>query len=832
MSFTILTDNDKKITQPKSILIDLMNHQKTMIYKMLEIELTGKIIVPNYSMKKYTNMIGVSGDVAEINTNIGILGDKVGSGKTLMIITLLTIKKLIEARPVELGGTQFYSVKLQPSSSLIKTNLIIVPHKILPQWKDAFAKYSPSLRVYTIGLNKDIDKIIKIKKELKKNWQNNDVTYETEEIVPEKVEQYDVILIGETMYKRFYKTCSEFRFNRIMIDEADTIKLPREMSCQFNFLWLITGTPKGLFYSNKSFISKIFKEDNLNLNSNFVIKNDDAFIEQSIKLPHPKRFKIKCITPRELDIIKDLIPPSVLQMINAGNSEQAIRALNCNVDTNDNILQVITKNLVDSIENKKIELEAEKKKHYSQYMMKEKEQKIKFIEGQIEKLTNKYEDIKKRIYQLNDTNCPVCMGEFTNPVMVSCCNNTFCFDCLAVSMGELKNNKCPYCQQHISKQQIHVFQTDNLEGAGTKVSIPTSNSNKYELKDKFDVLIDLVQNKPNGSFMIFAGYMDTFHKIETKLKALQIPYHILKGQSSVVKRHIDDFKDKKVRILMLNAQFFGAGMNLQMASDIIMFHRFTKEMEEQIIGRAQRLGRSITEPLNVHYLLHDNESDEIENNFKFEDQTGVHYMDWLEQEKDAQIQKLNNSGNSGKIIIEEEKIYTIEGADNSDIEKYDFSSDSPAQNLPKSNLSPIHNDKNNEFESIHAMHELEYDFKPDLEPDLEPDSKPDLDPIPKLAINPIRVVHELEYDLKPDKKIMINVSSKKNVSNTSDNMDILNADDIINNFLGKHILEPTSNKSTNVFIKTQSNNASSNFDDNFDDNFDNDINLDQFEIIE
>ena len=51
----------------------------------------------------------------------------------------------------------------------------------------------------------------------------------------------------------------------------------------------------------------------------------------------------------ELNIIKDLIPNSVLQMINAGNSEEAIKALNCNIDTNDNIFQVITKNLRDNI---------------------------------------------------------------------------------------------------------------------------------------------------------------------------------------------------------------------------------------------------------------------------------------------------------------------------------------------------------------------------------------------------------------------------------------------------------------------------------------------------
>ena len=65
-------------------------------------------------MKEFTNMITINGTEAEINTNIAVLGDKVGAGKTLMIITLLTIHKDIIERPIELGGTQFYSVKLKP----------------------------------------------------------------------------------------------------------------------------------------------------------------------------------------------------------------------------------------------------------------------------------------------------------------------------------------------------------------------------------------------------------------------------------------------------------------------------------------------------------------------------------------------------------------------------------------------------------------------------------------------------------------------------------------------------------------------------------------------
>jgi ERCC4-related helicase len=266
------------------------------------------------------------------------------------------------------------------------------------------------------------------------------------------------------------------------------------------------------------------------------------------------------------------------------------------------------------------------------------------------------------------------MGEFTNPVIVNCCKNMFCFDCLAVSMGELKNNKCPYCTQKITQADIHIFQNENIKSTKTSCS---GSSNKYEEKDKLDVLMDLVQKKSDGSFMVFSEFQETFNKIEVELKKQNISYHILKGQATTVKKFVDDFRDKKVRILMLNAQFFGAGMNLQMATDIVIYHRFTKEMEEQIIGRAQRLGRDINSPLNVYYLLHENESSNIEDNFKFEDQKNIHYLDWLEQKEKQDNQnnqnnqeKEKNKPNTENNLSDTEKIYTI-NMENSDTCDYD-----------------------------------------------------------------------------------------------------------------------------------------------------------------
>jgi hypothetical protein len=457
------------------------------------------------------------------------------------------------------------------------------------------------------------------------------------------------------MYKRFYKYCLNYKWNRIFIDEADTIKLPRDMNCYFNYLWLITGTPKGLLKKSKPFIGNIFSNTEYLINY-VIFKNDDKYIEQSIVLPHPKRIKINCLTPKELSIIKDLIPQSVLQMINAGNSEEAIKTLNCNIDTDENILQVITKNLVDSITNKKIELKAEMKKIYPTSQKKEHEYKIKIIENSLKKLTDKYNDIKQKIYELNSEYCPICMGSFTNPVIVNCCKNCFCFDCLAVSMGELKNNKCPYCRQNISKSDIHII---NNKTTNKKIK---SKNNINDLKDKIDVLLDIIKSKPNGSFMIFANYTETFTKIEKILAENSITYHILKGQASSVQKFIDDFQNKSVSVLMLNAQFFGAGMNLQMTTDLIMYHRFTSEMEEQIVGRAQRLGR--TTPLNVYYLIHENESSNIENKFNFEDVNDIHYLDWIEEQtkntidKEKQINKKEKQ-EKPKIQINNEEIQNI-----------------------------------------------------------------------------------------------------------------------------------------------------------------------------
>ena len=70
--------------------------------------------------------------------------------------------------------------------------------------------------------------------------------------------------------------------------------------------------------------------------------------------------------------------------------------------------------------------------------------------------------------------------------------------------------------------------------------------------------------------------------------------------SAVRSNLIQKFKNGHIQVIFLNANFNGAGINLQETTDIIVFHEMENNLLTQIVGRANRIGRKI--PLNLHYL--------------------------------------------------------------------------------------------------------------------------------------------------------------------------------------------------------------------------------------
>jgi SNF2 family DNA or RNA helicase len=89
------------------------------------------------------------------------------------------------------------------------------------------------------------------------------------------------------------------------------------------------------------------------------------------------------------------------------------------------------------------------------------------------------------------------------------------------------------------------------------------------------------------------------------LDEANIQYATLNGSQLRIAKLLREFKSGKYNVLFLNARNMGAGLNIESASHVVLFHRMSAELENQIIGRANRLGR--VNPLEVVYLIHENE---------------------------------------------------------------------------------------------------------------------------------------------------------------------------------------------------------------------------------
>lgn len=632
-----LTQDDNKIIQNDSIKIKLKEHQKTAINAMIEFENIGKVTfsrkayIKNYHIYDaddpyYQYLASSNNDKRfknmdfEIETNYGILADKVGSGKTFMIMGLICYCQTPKERDRIISSSVYSVMKYKDPIVPIKTNLIIVPHNLTSQWKQAFK--NASLKTFTVMKKVDIDHLIYDNSEIFCNLDNLDNLDESRFVY-----SYDCIIVSSTMFDIFYERFQEIKWSRIIIDEIISIKLPVDIDFKCNFMWFITATPTGIKYVRRNYIRTLVSHIPNHTINNIIVKNNDEFVDTSMNLPNINQIIIKCLTPKELNIVKGYVNEDIMSMLNAGNVNEAIVKLNCNIETSDNILEVITKKIKKDIHNQKIDLEYYEKRDMEEERRTET---LKKISAKITVLENQCKSLEQRIKAFKEENCPICFEVYETPMLITCCNNLCCLKCLA------KISKCPFCRKELEINKC-ISINDNNEKK-TKETNKESN-----LCSKIDNLITIIKKKPDAKFLVFSNFDKTFDNVMLKLVENDIKYGRLVGSGIVINNIIKKFENGDIKVLMLNASNYGSGLNLQMATDIIIYHELNLELETQVIGRAQRLGR--LEPLNIYYLLHDNENINCKN--------PTLSLDIFENDT-SMLEKFINNNNSNIDILEEE----------------------------------------------------------------------------------------------------------------------------------------------------------------------------------
>lgn len=582
-------------------------------------------------LEKYED-IEIQDTTMTFKSRVGMLCDKVGAGKTLTALGLIGHKPLVPNPDVfhfkscigdnwnahnihSIIGETSHTVACE--STTLPLSIIVVPHTIFSQWENTIKTHT-TIPYYGI-----------------RNKKTNEKFWEETSIADLKGGKYNIVLVTN----KFFRVFAEHGFgrditvSRVIYDEVDTLNIPRNGKILSNFYWGMTATYDtilhGTGYSyddkfpNSGFIRDLFYRfrnlwssqgnqmkmtfaNRTYVASKLFIRNSEEFIESSFHLPEIKFIIHRCDAPPMVAVLQGVVSQEVMTLLNAGDVGGAINAVSCvKVDTQVSLIDVVTGEFKKELHNANIAYKAAMEYQYSSKAAKEKS--LDRHKEDIAKLESKISNLRSRI-EKSDM-CPVCCGEIENTSITRCCNNSFCFECITKSLTAI--NSCPCCRANITQEDLIVM-TD--AGGGAK------ETEEKKRKEKGDAFSEIVNSNKEWTektgvackYLIYSESYNTFHDVKTTLRENEISSGVVKGAIGTVRNLIEKYRENtnELQALMVNGKFAASGMNLENTTDVVIWHSMSKAMITQIIGRAQRPGRS--GPLRVHFLAYPNELKDFE----------------------------------------------------------------------------------------------------------------------------------------------------------------------------------------------------------------------------
>lgn len=538
------------VLQPKNVSLPLFDHQRRSIYKMQELESQKDIIVD---------------DNSTLRSILGINADPTGYGKTLSMVGLVALDKMKWEMDKYYERKYLYSEYNGIVSSCritkydrLPCTLVLVSQSIVAQWLVDFQK--SDLRVTTVLTRKDIDKV--------------------------DAENYDVIIVSLTMYNGLISRYSGYAWKRFIFDEPGHVRVVGMKPIAAGFTWLVTATPGAMtsMHCNckNSYMKSLLRSityctfSDSYMAKYLTVRNSIEYVEKSFKMPVTHHSYYKCYQPL-LDVISGMVNTNIQELVEAGNIEGAITALGGNK----------TKNIIELVTNKKLEELEEINAKINIYTIRQDTKRKDEWQSRKDKLNLEINEISSRFKTMSEDVCVVCYEVKTEPIMVNGCNHMFCGDCLLNWLK--KNPNCPLCRKNVKANDLVYIKKDD------------STIEEDSIMSKNDTILKLLNKNKEGKFVIFSNYDETFYSIFGVLNREEITHNLLKGTSKSREGILDRFREGDTRVLLLNSAVNAAGINLREATDIILYHAVNDSTMNQIIGRANRLGRNTD--LRVHHLV-------------------------------------------------------------------------------------------------------------------------------------------------------------------------------------------------------------------------------------
>ena len=278
--------------------------------------------------------------------------------------------------------------------------------------------------------------------------------------------------------------------------------------------------------------------------------------------------------------------------------------------------------------------------------------------------TKKHEEASIKIQRVKDNisamDCPICFEDLDmeTTFIHKCCGNITCKVCSIEASKFMANEKktdyfgkCSKCSAKLSFKNDIIVLDKNFDLSKINEDVLDYDADadrlareaeeaaaleeepKNEPLSKIDVLMqiinqdikykrstiqmdvqnlligskDLPEAKPDErAFVVCTSYEEIINKILNQCKAEGIPAAHLQGSAEHMDMTITEFREKRIKLLIINQKKHAGGLNLQFATDLIFIQKMANpELEKQVMGRLQRYGR--TTKANIHILVYQKE---------------------------------------------------------------------------------------------------------------------------------------------------------------------------------------------------------------------------------
>jgi SNF2 family DNA or RNA helicase len=230
--------------------------------------------------------------------------------------------------------------------------------------------------------------------------------------------------------------------------------------------------------------------------------------------------------------------------------------------------------------------------------------------------------LKNAIENINSPDsCPICLDPILqDSLCITRCGHKFCWDCVLhlhnTRGGGSRPFKCPSCNTLINNNEI--YRVTNTQSATDELSVIVNRVKSTKIGNIIHYIKTGLQQ--NDKVILFSQWESLLHKVGDFLTMYKIKVVYCNGSIYQRKNAIADFSnDPDMQVILLSSRNAASGINLTAANKVILLEpiygteQFRTNIENQIIGRANRIGQERKIEV-IRFIIKDTIEEDIINN--------------------------------------------------------------------------------------------------------------------------------------------------------------------------------------------------------------------------